>query len=305
MVIHERELAILRIETEQWYTSYKPLLFSLAYRMLGSAADAEDIVQDTFLAVARLDVSQVTNIKSYLCKMATNRCLDRIKSAAAKRETYVGPWLPEPIDTSARPEDPYDMYMLKESISTAYLLMLEQLSATERAVFLLREVYRYEYEEIADIVGKSSANCRQIFRRAKNKIGENPEIETKSDPSHRQEMVASFVEAMSTGNVARMLELLAPEAVLLSDGGGKVRAAVNPILGPDRIWRFFEGLRQKYAVEFRGEWRMVNGAPGFVQHRQHDVWIVTFHIREGRIESIYIVANPDKTARFIGNAIKQ
>ncbi|PYI54439.1 RNA polymerase sigma-70 factor [Paenibacillus flagellatus] len=290
--------------TEQWYASYKPLLFSLAYRMLGSAADAEDIVQDTFVASAGVDESRIGNMKAYLCKMATNRCLDRLKSATRQRETYVGPWLPEPLATDVSADDPYESFALKESISTAYLLLLEQLSATERAVFLLREVYQYDYEEIADMVGKTAANCRQIFRRAKRSLHGGPEAKAIPAAAPAQgearAVVEQFVEALAGGNVPRLLELLAADAVMLTDGGGKVRAAINPLLGADRILRFFEGIRHKYGEELRYEWRTINGGPGLVTRwGEAAVWVVTFDVRDGVLRRIYSVSNPDKINRFL------
>jgi RNA polymerase sigma factor (sigma-70 family) len=161
--------------SEQIYLSYRPLMFSLAYRMLGSVMDAEDVVQEAFLYANETNLEHVHNPKAYLCKIVTNRCIDSLRSASKKREVYVGPWLPEPLmTTSATSADhqiaPDLAYTHKESLSTAYLLLLQQLTWMERAVFLLREVLQYEYDEIAEIVGKSSTNCRQIFCRAKNAI---------------------------------------------------------------------------------------------------------------------------------------
>ena len=158
--------------SEQIYLSYRPLMFSLAYRMLGSVMDAEDVVQEAFLYANETNLDHVHNPKAYLCKIVTNRCIDNLRSASKKREVYVGPWLPEPLMTTSTDHQiaPDLAYTHKESLSTAYLLLLQQLSWIERAVFLLREVLQYEYDEIAEIVGKSSTNCRQIFRRAKNAI---------------------------------------------------------------------------------------------------------------------------------------
>ena len=160
---------------ESLYSTYKPLLFSLAYRMLGSVMDAEDIVHESFLALRKTGWEHVCNIRAYLCKIVTNRCLDHLRSSANKRELYPGPWLPEPLVGEAgsvgEENDPLQSYVHKESLATAYMLLLQQLSYVERAVFLLREALQYDYDEIADIVGKSSVNCRQIYHRAKRSLG--------------------------------------------------------------------------------------------------------------------------------------
>ncbi|MBW7459921.1 sigma-70 family RNA polymerase sigma factor, partial [Paenibacillus sepulcri] len=174
--------------TDQMYASYKTLLFTLAYRMLGSVMDAEDIVHEAFLSYNAADSERIHNIKSYLCKIVTNRCIDRLRSSQKKRELYVGTWLPEPLVTGqSGSEDPYDAYARQESLSMAYLLLLQQLSWVERAVFLLREVLQYEYDEIAEIVGKSPANCRQIFHRARRSI---------KPPSTQQEMGSSAADRL-------------------------------------------------------------------------------------------------------------
>jgi RNA polymerase sigma factor (sigma-70 family) len=187
------------------YKRYKTELFSLAYRMLGSVMDAEDIVQDAFLSYGGLsNVGSIHNERAYLYKIVTNRCLDLLRSSAKKREMYVGPWLPEPlIEKGASDDDPSNRYLQSESISTAYLLLLQQLSATERAVFLLREIFYYSFEEIADIVGKSSANCRQIFHRSKKSIHFEPDQQP--SVSIAEEKIKEFVNSLLQGNTTRTL----------------------------------------------------------------------------------------------------
>ncbi|TNJ62624.1 RNA polymerase sigma-70 factor [Paenibacillus hemerocallicola] len=296
------------LSIEQLYASYKPLLFSLAYRMLGSVMDAEDIVQEAFLSLnAAPEPERIRSGKSYLCKIVTNRCIDRLRSAQKQRELYVGPWLPEPIvaDDSDLGDDPLQAYVRNESVSTAYLLLLQQLSWVERAVFLLREVLQYEYDEIADIVGKSSTNCRQIFHRAKRSIGVRPPVDeeagsasrkqTEALGEHTAQLVNRFVHALSTGDLGTLMNLLAKDAALYSDGGGKVRAAVRPILGAERIVPFLAGILEKAPPGFSYKTSVVNGQTGIVTYVDGEPsTVISFHVENDLLEAIYIVLNPDK-----------
>jgi RNA polymerase sigma-70 factor (ECF subfamily) len=292
---------------EQWYTAYKPLLFSHAYRMLGSVMDAEDVVHDAFITLNSADLSAIRNPKSYLCKIVTNRCIDRLRSARKQREVYVGPWLPEPLLTESADSsfsDPAARYLLQESMSTAYVLLLQQLSAVERAVFLLREALQYEYDEIADMVGKSSTNCRQIYHRAKRSMSaqegttaEQTELaaaaRAESDKIGR--IVEQFLQALTVGDIPKVLSLLAEDAILYSDGGGKVKAAVRPIEGADRISRFFAGLLTKIPEGFSVQLTGVNGQPGIVTFEHgRPLTVLSFRIEAGLIASVYTVVNPDK-----------
>lgn len=293
--------------SEILYHTYKPLLFSLAYRMLGSVMDAEDIVQETFLSWSENEPEKVHNEKAYLCKIVTNRCIDRLRSASKQREVYVGPWLPEPLLTEASDieNNPSGNYLHKESLSTAYLLLLQQLTWVERAVFILREVLQYEYEEIAEIVGKSSTNCRQIFHRAKGAVG------VLSDPTDASSAGASgtkaaqsellklrveqFVHALVSGNAGQLVSILKSDAKLYSDGGGKVTAAIRPILGAERISMFLFGLVSKMPADFSYRIASVNGQPGIVSYIGSQMNnVMTFHIVDNTITDIYIVVNPDK-----------
>ncbi|WP_090586130.1 MULTISPECIES: sigma-70 family RNA polymerase sigma factor [unclassified Paenibacillus] len=306
------------MSTEQLYEAYKPLLFALAYRMLGSVMDAEDMVQEAFLSLNRGDAVRIRNMKSYLCKVVTNRCLDRLRSASRQREQYIGPWLPEPlIGEEQLHGDPEEGYLLKESVTTAYLLLLHQLSAVERAVFLLREVLQYEYDEIADMVGKSPTNCRQIFHRAKRSLGSRPApaepraasasaaanepvnsgpaLPLRSDALAAKRLVEQFVQALTAADVPRLLALLAEDAVLYSDGGGKINAAVRPILSAGRIAQFLLGLLGKVPEDFAVRPAIVNGVPGLISYGGHmPINTVSFHLKDGVIEGIYLVVNPDK-----------
>ncbi|MBH0170124.1 RNA polymerase sigma-70 factor [Fictibacillus sp. 18YEL24] len=280
------------VQTELLFTTYKPLLFSLAYRMLGSVQDAEDIVQDAYITWSEQEMDLVQNPKPYLCKIVTNRCLDLLRSARKQRETYVGPWLPEPL-LAENKEDPALQYVMKESLSTAYLLLLEQLSETERAVFLLREVLEYDYRFISEMVGKSSSNCRQIFHRAKKAIG-NHTTSTMSPPK-ASALTEQFVAAVVSGNVSNLLNLLAVDAKLISDGGGKIKAALVPILGAERISRFYMGIMAKTTEDFSFKYTNVNGEPGIVLYVEQQVFgVLSLQIKNDLIQTIYWVVNPDK-----------
>jgi RNA polymerase sigma-70 factor (TIGR02957 family) len=287
------------VSTEQIYDDYKPLLFALAYRMLGSVMEAEDVVQEAFIALNKAGIDTVEHLKAYLCKIVTNRCIDRLRSLSKKREVYVGPWLPEPVITEDDSDsDPAKSYVMKESISTAYLLLLQQLTAVERAVFLLREVLQYEYEEISEMVGKSNANCRQIFRRAKHSLGRPVEQAAETKPNRIQPingLVQQFVQALSSGDINHLMKLLSTDAALYSDGGGKVTAAVRPILGADRIVSFLMGILLKIPSDFTTKFSCINGQLGILNYGDGQLMnVISFQVINNQIQDIYMVSNPDK-----------
>jgi len=281
------------LETEQLYQTYKPLLFSIAYQMTGSVVDAEDLVQEAFLTYNHVSSEKVIeNKKAYLCKIVMNSSIDKLRSAANKREVYVGEWLPEPLVDEGN--DPFHTYLMKESISTAYLLLLQQLSEDERAVFLLREVFQYSYEEIAAIIEKSSTNCRQIFHRAKKSMENRPKASTLDFQSMRSSL-EQFTMALQTGNINKMLELLKTDAVLISDGGGKVKAALNPIYSSERIVLLFTSIMKKLPENTRMEFKVVNGFPGVVVSVNDNVaYAVSLEFQDDKIWRMYMVANPEK-----------
>ncbi|EEL50789.1 MULTISPECIES: sigma-70 family RNA polymerase sigma factor [Bacillus cereus group] len=281
------------MEMEQLYQLYKPLLFSLAYRMLGSVMDAEDIVHDTFLSLSQIEEKEsVDNVKAYLCKMVTNRAIDKLRSAAHKRNVYVGVWLPEPLVEES--DDPSMTYIMKESISTAYLLLLEQLSEVERAVFILREVFGYDYDEIASIVEKSSVNCRQIFHRARKSVLAKPKP-SKLNTKQMAEYVEQFVASLRRGDVQEMLAILKTDAIFKSDGGGKVTTASKPIYTSERIVRLFSGIIKKLPEEHSITFKMVNGIPGVIVNvNNHATYVLSFEFQEEKIASIYMMVNPEK-----------
>ncbi|PYI52700.1 RNA polymerase sigma factor SigJ [Paenibacillus flagellatus] len=285
-------------QTEQAYSLYKPLLFSLAYRMLGSVMDAEDVVQEAFFTLYKSGSDHIHNMKAYMCKIVTNRCLELLRSTSKQREVYVGTWLPEPLVTTASDEtDPMQSYLQKESVTTAYLLLLQQLSYVERAVFLLREAMQYDYDEIADIVGKSSANCRQIFHRAKRSLSVKGVSDTsdRSDLEKATNLVEQFMHALTTGDAARLMKFLSIDAVLLADGGGKVKALTQPLHGHLSISESISSVLKKWPGSFTCRIAMVNGLPGIVVYKDTIMWSVfSFMIRDGRITNLYFVVNPDK-----------
>ncbi len=284
--------------TEPGIETYRPLLFSIAYRMLGSVMDAEDIVQETFLAWSDGERSRVKSAKAYLCRMVTNRSVDRIRGAVREREAYVGPWLPAPLLTEgAQEDDPGDAYLRKESLSTAYLLLLQQLSWSERAVFVLREALGYEYDEIAEIVGKSSVNCRQIYRRARKAVSgldSSAELPIPKSDKLRQK-VDEFVVALTGGHPGKLIGLLKADANLYSDGGGKISAAIRPILGAERVASFLLGVLAKSPPDFSYRVANVNGHAGIVTYiGGRPSSVTTFRMEAGAIADVYIVVNPDK-----------
>lgn len=286
------------MDTERLYHAYRNLLFSLAYRMLGSVMDAEDVVQEAFFTMNQLpEETKIQNEKAYLCKLVTNRCLNLLRSSSKQREVYVGTWLPEPlVQTDRSKQDPAEIYQQRELISTAYLLLLQQLSAMERAIFLLRELFQYPFSEIADIVGKSNTNCRQIYYRAKKSIDHKTTTETKDQATKLQ--VQQFVYSLLEGNIERLKELVTKDVVHYTDGGGKVQAVLHPVRGITkvillykRLMNWFKNPDKDYSYQFAE----VNGNPGFVLTIDKQLtYVYSFESSNGKIQAIYAVANPDK-----------
>ncbi|MED0937117.1 RNA polymerase sigma-70 factor [Bacillus mobilis] len=281
------------MEAEQLYETYQSLLFSVAYRILGSVMDAEDIVHDVFISLnKREDIQSIENMKAYLCKMVTNRSIDKLRSAAHKRNVYVGMWLPEPFVEEIN--DPSESFVMKESISTAYLLLLQQLTEVERVVFILREVFSYDYEEIASIVDKSNANCRKIFQRARKSILDKPKQSTLSTKKMAA-YVEKFVSSLQCGDAQGMLEVLKTDAILKTDGGGKATTAIHPIYSADRIIRLFFGIGKKFPEEYNVDYKIVNGAPGVIVKVNNKVtYVLSFTFENEKISNIYMMVNPEK-----------
>jgi RNA polymerase sigma-70 factor (ECF subfamily) len=277
------------------FNRYRTLLFSIAYRMLGSAGDAEDLVQEAYLRWESAPAEEVRSPKAYLSAVVTRLCIDFLKSARVKREVYVGPWLPEPLLTGETPDMTRNVE-LAESISMAFLLLLESLGPVERAVFLLHEVFDYSFAEIAEIVGKSEANCRQMARRAKEHLREQrPRFRvSKEQQEHTTER---FLQVCAGGDMQGLLNMLTKDAVLMSDGGGKAQAARNPIVGPTNVARFIFGVLGKLppGSQFMVKLAEVNGQPGILGYLDGVLNDVTLLECEGNlVRAVYIVVNPEK-----------
>jgi RNA polymerase sigma-70 factor (ECF subfamily) len=286
------------------FEAQRPFLFGVAYRMLGSATEAEDIVQDAYLRIARsASLEGVRSVRSYLVTIVTRLCLDELKSARARREVYVGPWLPEPLPTAAVAVlSPEATIAERESISLAFLVLLERLSPLERAVFLLREVFDYDYAEIAAVVERTSTTCRQAFHRARARLEDGRPRFTASPDEHRR-ITLSFLEAAEKGNLAALTALLAEDVVTWTDGGGKAAAALNPIVGADRVARFVVGLVEKgVRVGFADRFEVieVNGQPGLIWREPsgQPFGVFVFEVADGQITAIRGIRNPDKLTRF-------
>ncbi|HEX6934624.1 MAG TPA: RNA polymerase sigma-70 factor [Streptosporangiaceae bacterium] len=286
---------------------YRPLLFSIAYGMTGSVGDAEDIVQDAFLGLtrARQAGTTIADQKAYLATAVTRLGINYLSSARVRRETYVGDWLPEPVVVPAGGPGPAEHAELADSLSMAFLVLLEALSPVERAVFMLREVFGYGYKEVARITGKSEANCRQIFARARRRIAAGgPARDTAPPPARKaegEELARRFFDAAAGGDMDALLGMLAPDVVLLGDGGGKAQTVGKPVAGRLRVMRLLVGaLRRatKLGASVRLAW--VNGQPGAVAYDADGrvINVVELDIADGVVQAIRAVANPDKLAHL-------
>src|SRR3712207_5273146 len=279
------------------FERYRSLLFSIAYRMLGSATDAEDIVQEAYLRWREAPEVEVRWPKSYLSAVVTRLSIDRLRSARVQREEYVGPWLPEPLVSEETEEVAYSIE-LDESLSMAFLVLLESLNPVERAVFLLREVFDYDYREISRIVGRSETNCRQIARRARQSVAaRRPRFER--SPEHEVRLTERFVETCMSGDMEGLVSLLSEDVTLWSDGGGKVAAAPYPIYGPERVARFLLGVLRTVPLGFSARPAQVNGGPGVVGYVDGSpTGVVALDVVDGRLHGVRIVVNPDKLRRI-------
>jgi RNA polymerase sigma-70 factor (ECF subfamily) len=274
------------------FTAARPLLFSIAYRMLGSVMDAEDVVQDAFLRWQQADQTEVQVPQAWLTTVVTRLAINRLRSARSQRETYVGPWLPEPLVTVP---DSSGQVELAESLSMAFLVLLERLTPVERAVFLLHEVFDLEYAEIATIVGKTEANCRQLVSRARKRIGDGP-TRFEADPSQAAQLAERFQAAAAGGDLDGLVGLLAEDITLFADGGGKVPgAALQPVHGPQAVARLVISRTRAAPADRIVRVVQVNGEAGAVIYSAGEPRsTLVFEIRGGRIQTIYVIANPDK-----------
>lgn len=277
------------------YSQYKGLLFTLAYQLTGSAYDAEDAVQDTFLKFHDVNQERLLEPKAYLCKMVTNRCLDLLKSARKEREQYVGQWLPEPIPTPL--DEVFESVAYGELLSYAMLVLLERLSPIERAVFVLREALSFEYAIISELIDKSEVNCRQIFSRSSRKLG----VVTKEPISAQADSevwVHQFLLALKQGHIDQVVSMLAEDVTLVSDGGGKAPAALYPIESSNHVAQFLLGLMRKtstYSSDVNIELSNINGQIGLVIHSDKGIiGVVLIHIKSSMAHNLFLIWNQDK-----------
>ncbi|MCQ9182745.1 RNA polymerase sigma-70 factor [Streptomyces sp. IBSBF 2953] len=276
------------------FEGHRPRLFGLAYRMLGSAHEAEDAVQDAYLRFSGADRAGIAHPGAWLARTVTNLCLNRLTSARARRETYVGTWLPEPVLTSDGTLGPLESAEQREAVSLAMLVLLERLTPTERAVYVLREAFGHTHREIAGVLGLSEANCRQLHRRAEQRLAA-AERRFEAAPGRREELVSSFVTAARDGDLDRLERLLAEDVIWWSDGGGRVTAALRPILGREKVLRFLAGVSRGLPAGIAYGVVELNGAPGvLVRDGEKLMMALGFEILDGEIVGVHAVMNPDK-----------
>jgi RNA polymerase sigma factor (sigma-70 family) len=277
------------------FEAHRPRLVRIAYRMLGSMAEAEDVVQDAWLRWRRVDREEVREPAAFLTRTVTHLCLDAMKSARARRETYVGSWLPEPIFDPREEEE-----MRPDELTLTLMLALERLSPLERAAFLLHDVFGVPLDEVATTLEREAASIRQLAVRARKHVRDaRPRYPVPREEGER--MAQAFFRASHDGDIGALRSLLAENVVIRADGGGKVLAFRNPILGLEKVLRLFEGLRRKrqqgHAAWMQPQW--IDGLPGFVSLERGILQTTAFEIEAGRITAIYITRNPDKLARVV------
>ncbi len=281
--------------TADVFTEHRGLLFSIAYEITGSVADSEDVLQESYIRWARADTDTVDNPRAYAAQIVTRQALNSLRSAQRRREDYVGPWLPEPILTAP---DAADEVELAESVSTAMLLVLETLTPVERAVFVMREVFGFEYGRIAGAIDRTESAVRQIAHRAREHVHARQRRFTPAgDETDR--VVAAFLTAATTGDLDGLLSLLAPDVRYLADGGGKVNAARVPVLGSAKVARLFLGLVRHPLPDMTIEPAVVNSMPGVLVYSAGVLdMVLHFEIDGGLVTGVYVVRNPDKLAHL-------
>lgn len=297
------------VNKDETFREYKSLLFSIAYNMLGKVDAAEDIVQDTFLKWLEADVSQVRQTKAYLVKSVTNTCINYLQSARVRREAYVGIWLPEPINQYDGNET-HSKIETWHTLSFGILVLLEKLSPVERAVFLLREIFSYDYTEVAEIVEKSADNCRQIFKRAKDSLGKDARRFAVDIKAHER-ILQHFMRAIAEGSVDELVQVLKEDIVLMGDGGGttfavngqRITATANPIFGRDKVSRLLLKIVPKFDQHLPGFHRSIvvaNNLPGIISYSGNQpIALVSIEPEGDLIKAIYVQTNPDKLKRFV------
>jgi RNA polymerase sigma-70 factor (TIGR02957 family) len=286
--------------TEDAFVTHRRLLFTVAYEMLGSAADAEDVLQESWLKWDRVDQGEVRDHRAYLVRIVTRTALDRLRTVARRREEYVGPWLPEPLLTS--PDVAEDLE-LADSLSTAMLLVLETLTPTERAVFLLRDVFDLGYDELAEAVGKTEAAVRQIAHRARGHVAARRPRGATSQAETRAALDA-FRRALDTGDLQSLVDILAPDVVALGDGGGIKQALPRPVVGADKVGKLMGvGVAAMRTMGMTTELAHVNGWPALVIRLGGELdSVLSLRVEDGLVTAIYTVRNPEKLSRMLEEA---
>jgi RNA polymerase sigma-70 factor (ECF subfamily) len=283
------------------FNQHRGLLFSIAYRMLGSSADAEDMVQETFIRWQQAPDTEIRSPRAFLVTIISRLSINQLQSARMQREEYVGQWLPEPLLTGPLDGSPSAVAQIDQSLSIAFLVLLERLSPTERAVFLLREVFDYEYSEVAQTLGTNEANCRQILRRARQHIAEErPRFD--ASPKQRESLLHEFLEATDRGDLDGLIALLSKDAVFHSDGGGKAPALPKPVYGASNVARLiFASLEKFVPPNVVRRIAEINGQPGVVSYVSGRPFAVfTMDVADGLIQNLYVVTNPEKLVRLPG-----
>lgn len=300
---HERAPSAWADPSVAAFEAERPRLTGLAYRMLGSVADAEDVVSEAWVRFQRADPSTVDRPAAWLTTVTSRLAIDRLRSQASRREDYVGPWLPEPVSTATlgpvRPvtDDPQERVELSESLTLGFLVVLDRLGPVERAVFLLADVFGEPYSEIARAVGKSEEACRQIASRARRRVREERADRSAAD----EQLLAGLIGALALGDVQGLLDLLAPDVVLTSDGGPDRHAARRPVLGPDRVSRLLLNLTARMPDGVPMEIRSVNAAPALVMHHPDGPIVVSAdRTEDGRVAAVRVLLNPEKLTALDG-----
>jgi RNA polymerase sigma-70 factor, ECF subfamily len=277
------------------FTLLRPLLFTIAYEILGSAIEADDVLQDSYLRWAAVDLSTVNDTKSYLAQLVTRQALNAIRAGARRREEYVGPWLPEPLLLDD--QDPSVDVVLAESVSMAMLVLLETLSPDERAVFVLREVFGFDYAEIADAVGKPAPTVRQVAHRAREHVRARRKRFDTVDPQRNAVITAQFLATAASGDVDALMAMLAPDATWMADSGGKVSAARRPVVGAERVARAIAGLMRIAGAALHVQTVTCNSAPAVLLYLGEQLeGVITLEIAGDKITNFYVMRNPDKLA---------
>ena len=274
--------------TEDPFAAHRALLFTVAYEMTGSASDAEDVIQESWLRWAAVDQSQVSDPRAYLVRTVTRQALNRLRTLSRRREEYIGQWLPEPLLTAP---DVADDIELAESVSIAMLTVLETLAPAERAVFVLREVFQMPFDEIAEAIGKPAATARQIARRARTHVAaRRPRAQVTQ--AEQETVVEQFLAALRSGQLQHLMDVLAPDVVLIADGGGFAAAAPAPLYGAQAVARLLVGRNRTVSILW------LNGAPAIRVDSDRQPAVVSLEVKEGRISGIYAIANPTKLTRL-------